>query len=100
MVMKEIYFAGGCFWGVEEYFKRIPGVKKTRVGYANSRITNPTYEEVCAEKTGAVETVYVAYNPKVINIQKLISFFVRIIDPTAINRQGNDYGSPYRSGIY
>lgn len=98
--MKEIYFAGGCFWGVEAYFKLIPGVKETRVGYANSLVLNPTYEEVCAEETGAVETTYVKYNPKVISLSKLLEFFFRIIDPTAINRQGNDYGTQYRSGIY
>lgn len=98
--MKEIYVAGGCFWGVEAFFKQIPGVKQTKVGYANSKIKNPTYEEVCSETTKAVETTYILYNPKVISLEKLLDFFFRIIDPTAINRQGNDYGSQYRTGVY
>lgn len=98
--MKEIYVAGGCFWGVEAYFKQIPGIKKTKVGYANSKVINPTYEEVCAEETGAVETTYLAYNPKVISLEQILGFFFRIIDPTTLNRQGNDRGSQYRTGIY
>lgn len=98
--MKEIVLAGGCFWGVEHYFSLIPGIKKTKVGYANSKRDNPTYQEVCAGTTEAVEAVYLLYNPQVISLEALLAFYFRIIDPTLINQQGNDIGSQYRTGIY
>ncbi len=98
--MKKIYVAGGCFWGVEAYFKLIPGIKKTAVGYANSRMKNPTYREVCSGRTNAVEAVELIYNPQVITLEQLLKFFYRIIDPTLLNRQGGDIGSQYRTGIY
>ncbi len=98
--MKEIVLAGGCFWGVEHYFSLIPGIKQTKVGYANSKSVNPTYEEVCRGLTGAVEAVHLVYNSKVISLESLLSFFFRIIDPTLINQQGNDIGEQYRTGIY
>ncbi len=98
--MKEIVLAGGCFWGVEHYFSLIPGIKQTKVGYANSKRANPTYEEVCAGTTDAVEAVHLVYNPQVISLETLLSFYFRIIDPTLINQQGNDIGTQYRTGIY
>lgn len=98
--LRDIYFAGGCFWGVEEYFSRMPGVRDVTVGYANGTKENPTYEEVCSGKTGHAETVHVRYDPKVISVKTLAEQFFAIIDPVSRNRQGNDVGSQYRTGIY
>lgn len=100
MSMKKIVIAGGCFWGVEAYFKLIPGIKKTKVGYANSKVTNPTYEEVCSGHTNAVEAVILEYNPKVITLEKILHYLFRIIDPTSLNKQGGDKGTQYRTGVY
>lgn len=97
---KEIWLAGGCFWGVEAYFSRVPGVVTTTVGYANGKMENPSYEEVCSGKTGHAEAVHVVYNPEVISLTQLLYHFFQIIDPTTRNRQGNDIGTQYRSGIY
>lgn len=98
--MREIYLAGGCFWGVEEYFSRIPGVAGAVSGYANGRVENPTYEEVCSDTTGFAETVQVLYDPDVVTLRLLVRQFFEIIDPVSVNRQGNDRGSQYRTGIY
>lgn len=98
--MKQIYLAGGCFWGVEEYFSRIEGVVDTEVGYANGKKMNPTYEQVCTGLTGHAETTYVKYDEKVISLEELLNRFFRIINPTILNRQGNDIGNQYRTGIY
>jgi len=97
---KEIYLAGGCFWGTEKYLKSIPGVKNTEVGYANGMIQNPSYEDVCHKNTGHAETVRVEYDPKYIDLTHVINLFFQVIDPTSVNRQGNDVGSQYRTGIY
>src|SRR5690554_973567 len=97
---KEIWLAGGCFWGVEAYFSRVRGVVATTAGYANGEKENPTYEEVCSGTTGHAETVHVVYDPEVISLAQLLQYFFQIIDPTARNRQGNDVGSQYRSGVY
>lgn len=98
--MKTIYLAGGCFWGVEEYFSRIPGVAATEVGYANGKTENPTYEEVCRMHTGHAETVKVTYDENLTSLETLLERFFRIIDPTVKNRQGPDVGAQYRTGIY
>ena len=98
--MKEIYFAGGCFWGTEHYFKLIKGVIETEVGYANGHTTNPTYQEVCTDKTGFAETVRIVYNPEEISLQFLAEMYFKAIDPTSVNQQGHDVGSQYRTGIY
>ena len=98
--LKEIWLAGGCFWGVEAYMARVKGVADTDVGYANGRTKNPTYKEVCTRNTGFAETVLVRYDPKTIPLPALLDTFFEIIDPTSLNRQGNDVGSQYRSGIY
>lgn len=98
--MKEIYLAGGCFWGVEEYMSRIDGVVETKVGYANGISENPSYEEVCTGTTGHTETTYVKFDENVISLESLLNKFWRIIDPTLLNRQGPDIGNQYRTGIY
>lgn len=100
MKLKDIYFAGGCFWGVEEYFSRIPGVHEVSSGYANGTTKNPTYREVCSGKTGHAEAVHVRYDPKTVSLHTLVTQFFKIIDPVSVNQQGNDRGSQYRTGIY
>ena len=95
-----IYLAGGCFWGIEAYMKKLPGVRDTDVGYANGNTENPTYEQVCYDNTGHAETVKVVYDPALIYTEQLLDGFFKVVDPTSINRQGNDRGSQYRSGIY
>ena len=98
--MKEIYFAGGCFWGTEHYFKQINGVISTEVGYANGNTDNPKYEEVYTDTTGYAECVKVVYDPCVIALEYLVELFFRSIDPLLLNRQGNDCGTRYRTGVY
>ena len=98
--MKTIVLAGGCFWGVEEYFSRIDGVVNTEVAYANGSKENPTYEEVCAHRTGHAEVCKVDYDEEIVSLSELLERFFRIIDPTLINRQGADIGDQYRTGIY
>lgn len=98
--MKQIYLAGGCFWGMQAYFDNIVGVKATQVGYANGDIKNPTYELVCKQTTGFAETIRVEYDESVVNLAFLLNMYFKVIDPTTLNRQGNDKGSQYRSGIY
>lgn len=98
--LRDVYFAGGCFWGVEEYFSRIPGVIDATVGYANGENENPTYREVCSGRTGHAETVHVRYDPKTVGLQTLAKQFFKIINPLSVNRQGNDVGSQYRTGLY
>ena len=95
-----IYLAGGCFWGVEAYISRLKGVNNTEVGYANGRDLSPTYEKVCTGKTGHTETVKATYNPRIISLEEILESFFRIIDPFALNRQGADIGTQYRTGIY
>ena len=98
--LREIYYAGGCFWGVESYFSQIPGVQTVTAGYANGTVENPTYPQVCTGTTGYAETVHVVYNPDLVSLKDLTEHFFQIIDPLAENRQGNDVGDQYRSGIY
>ncbi len=97
---KTIYLAGGCFWGVEEYYSAVPGVIATEVGYANGNTDTPTYEQVCTGTTGHTEAVRVDYDPDVAPLTFLLKHFFEIIDPTSVNRQGNDIGTQYRTGIY
>lgn len=101
-IQREIYFAGGCFWGTEHFMKQINGVTNTQVGYANGKmsIKNPTYEQVCSGNTGFAETVKVSYNSQQVDLKLLIELFFKTIDPTSLNRQGNDRGTQYRTGIY
>ena len=98
--LKEIYLAGGCFWGTEHYFKQIDGVVNTEVGYANGTTENPTYKEVCTDKTGFAETVHVTYNPDKVSLKFLLEMYFKAIDPTSINQQGHDTGTQYRTGVY
>ena len=98
--MKKIVLAGGCFWGVEEYFSRIDGVKETKVGYANGHKENPTYEEVCTGLTGHAEAIYIEYAQDEVTLNKILEKYFGIIDPTVLNRQGPDIGHQYRTGIY
>jgi len=100
MDIKEIYFAGGCFWGVEHFFKGVSGVTATLPGYANGRFANPTYEQVYKDDTGFAETVKVCYNPSVVSLELLCRLFFMIIDPLSLNRQGEDAGTRYRTGVY
>lgn len=98
--IKKIYLAGGCFWGVEAYMKRINGVIDANSGYANGITENPTYEDVIYNGTGHAETVEVIYNSGKISLETLLKYYFRIIDPTSLNKQGNDKGTQYRTGIY
>ncbi|MCK9254080.1 MAG: peptide-methionine (R)-S-oxide reductase MsrB [Clostridiales bacterium] len=98
--LADIWLAGGCFWGVQAYMARVPGVAETSVGYANGLTDNPSYEDVCRRNTGHAETVHVRYDPDRISLRDLLGYFFQIIDPTSLNRQGNDVGSQYRTGIY
>ena len=98
--LADIWLAGGCFWGVQAYMARVLGVAATSVGYANGRTENPSYEDVCTRNTGHAETVHVRYDPDRISLEDLLGAFFQIIDPTSVNRQGNDRGSQYRTGIY
>lgn len=98
--MKEIYLAGGCFWGLQAYFDLRKGVKETVVGYANGLTKNPTYKEVCTNTTGYAETVYIKYDENEITLNKILEDFWKVIDPTLLNRQGGDIGTQYRTGIY
>lgn len=98
--MKEIYLAGGCFWGLQAYFDLKTGIEKTVVGYANGKTENPTYEQVCTNTTGYAETVYLKYDENKITLTELLNKFWKVIDPTSINKQGGDIGTQYRTGIY
>lgn len=101
-MLKEIYLAAGCFWGSEKYFKLIEGVCRTEVGFANGRadLVAPTYEQVYTDSTGYAETVHVVYDPSVVSLDFLLQLYFKAVDPTAVNRQGNDVGTRYRTGIY
>lgn len=96
----ELYLAGGCFWGTEHFLKQIDGVISTKVGYANGNGTDPTYEQVCTDKTGFAEAVHIVYNPQVLPISLLLQLYFKTIDPTSLNQQGGDIGTQYRTGIY
>ena len=95
-----IYLAGGCFWGVEEFFDRIDGVVDSVSGYANGDTVNPTYKEVSSGKTKHVETVQVKFNPKEIELDEIVSYYFKTIDPSLSNIAASDMGSQYRKGIY
>ena len=97
---KEIYLAGGCFWGTQHYFDCLSGVVQTEVGYANGKTENPTYEQVKYENTGHAETVKVTYDPEKRSLADLLIQYYKIIDPVSVNRQGGDVGIQYRTGIY
>ncbi|MBO7419317.1 MAG: peptide-methionine (S)-S-oxide reductase MsrA [Bacteroidaceae bacterium] len=100
MKEREIYLAGGCFWGTEHFIKQIQGVISTETGFANGHTHNPTYKEVYTDLTGYAETVKVVYDADVINLPFLIQLYFKAIDPTSLNKQGEDEGTRYRTGIY
>ncbi len=97
---RDIYLAAGCFWGAEKYLKLIEGVTFTEVGFANGNTENPTYKEVYTDQTGYAETVHLRYNPSVVSLRFLLEMYFKAIDPTSLNKQGEDEGTRYRTGIY
>ena len=97
---KEIYLAGGCFWGIEAYVEKIPGVLDAVSGYANGNTENPSYEDLVYRNSGHAETVKVIYDPDELSLKTLLKYYLRVVDPTSLNKQGNDRGSQYRSGVY
>ena len=97
---KILYLAGGCFWGTEQYFRQFPGVISTRVGYANGKTENPTYEDVKKRGSGHAETVRVEYDDGIPPTETLLGYYFDVIDPFSVNRQGEDEGIQYRTGIY
>lgn len=97
---KVIYLAGGCFWGCQKYFDLTEGVVSTQVGYANGHLENPTYPQVKRGDSGHAETVRVEYDPQRIALEALLERYFAVIDPTAVDHQGEDYGHQYRTGIY
>lgn len=97
---KTIYVAGGCFWGVQRFYQLAFDNIKTKVGYLNSSIENPTYKKVCSNITNAVEAVKIEYNENEITLKEILDVLFLIIDPTSLNKQSNDLGTQYRTGIY
>ena len=97
---KTIYIAGGCFWGVQEYYSRLLGVLSTKSGYANGKKENPSYQEVRSGLYQHAETVEIIYDEKLISLEKLLEHYLRFVDPYSVNQQGEDKGIQYRTGVY
>lgn len=98
--MKRIVLAGGCFWGVEAYYKRLKGVINTNVGYTNGNIENPTYQDLLSGRATHAEAIEIYYDEKIISLENILEHMFRFIDPTSLNKQGGDVGIQYRTGIY
>lgn len=97
---EEIWFAAGCFWGAQKFFKLIDGVEFTEVGFANGHVPEPSYKQVYTDTTGHAECVHVRYNPDKVSLEKLTELYFKIIDPLSLNKQGEDEGTRYRTGVY
>lgn len=95
-----IYLAGGCFWGVQRYFEQFDGILKTTVGYANGNTENPEYKDVKAGKTGHAETIKIEYDSTIISLKEILDKYFEVIDPISVNKQGEDKGISYRTGIF
>jgi peptide-methionine (S)-S-oxide reductase len=98
--MEKATFAAGCFWGIEEVFRKTPGVLSTRAGFSGGKVKDPTYKQVCSDITGHAEAVEVEYDPAIVSYQTLLEIFWKVHNPTTRNRQGADIGSQYRSIIF
>lgn len=98
--MRTVYLAAGCFWGSQAFFKRMKGVLSTRVGYANGNTENPSYADLKKGKATHAETLEVVYDEKVLPLEKILSYYLEIVNPYALNHQGEDYGLQYRTGVF
>ncbi|MDX1923072.1 MAG: peptide-methionine (S)-S-oxide reductase MsrA [Alphaproteobacteria bacterium] len=100
MAVERAILAGGCFWGMEDLIRKLPGVTNTDVGYTGGTFENPTYKDVTSKNTGHAEAIEITFDSDVISYRKILEFFFQIHDPTTKNRQGNDVGPSYRSAIF
>ena len=100
MKLEKAIFAAGCFWGVQAAFDKIKEVIKTTVGYTGGNFKNPSYEDVCSNKTGHAEAILIEFNPKIVSYEKLLEIFWKIHNPTTLNKQGHDIGTQYRSAVF
>ena len=99
-MIRDLYFAAGCFWGAQKFFSKVKGVTFTEVGFANGFTENPTYKEVYTDRTGYAETVHLQYDTDIIQEERLTDLFLKAIDPLSLNKQGEDEGTRYRTGVY